>query len=133
MTPPYLAAGEAPGSGLDDLEFRDGGIAEPIDLGQARPWGRDHLAERAEFRNQGFCERLHVAAGQRTKQDEFEQLIVGDRIAPGLAETPAQALPVAMIMGRRFRDARPTPATIFRHDAPPSPQPTRAREPGRVG
>src|SRR5215831_4024971 len=105
MTPFHFAASEPVGGGLDHLEFRDGGVAEPIDLGKTRPWRRDHLAERAEFRNQGLRQRLDVPAWQRAKQHELKKLVIGDRIAAGLAEALAQALPMAVIMRRRFRRA----------------------------
>src|SRR5258708_18734419 len=122
----HLAAGEPKGGGLDHLEFRDGGIAEPVALGKTRPWRRDHVAERAESRDQRLRQRLDVPPGQRAKQHQFEKLIVGDRSAAGLAKTLAQALPMAVIMRRRFGDAGLTTATIFDHERPaarPCPHP----------
>src|SRR5215475_14273917 len=118
MTAFHLAAGEPEGGGLDHLEFRDGGIAEPVYLGKTRPWRRDHLAERAESPDERLRQRLEVPPGQRAKQHQLQKLIVGDRIAAGLAKPLAQALPMAVIMGRRLRDAGPETATIFRHERP---------------
>src|SRR6266852_988549 len=118
MTPFHLAAGEPKGGGLDHLEFRDSGITEPVDLGKTRPWRRDHLAERAESRDERLRKRLDVPAGQRAKQHKLEKLIVGDRIAAGLSETLAQALPMAVVMRRRFRDSGLATATIFYHERP---------------
>ena len=117
MTPFHLAAREPVGGGLDHLEFRDGGIAQPADLGKAWPWRRDHLAERAECRDERLRQRLDIAAGQRAKQHKLEKLIVGDRTAAALAKTLAQALPMPVIVRRRFRDARLPTATIFSHHA----------------
>src|SRR5215467_1270104 len=118
MAPFYFAASKPMGGGLDHLKFRDGGVAEPVDLGKTRPWRRDHFAERAEFRDQRLGQRLDVPAGLRAKQNEFEEFVIGDRIAAGLAETLAQALPMAVIM-RRLCHAGLAPAAIFRHDAHP--------------
>src|SRR5258707_15610415 len=105
MTAFTLDGGEPVGGGLEHLEFRDGGVAEPVNLGKTGPRRRDHLAERAEFRDQGFRQRLDVPAWQRAKQHELEKLVIGDGIATGLAETLAQSLPMAVIMRRRFRPA----------------------------
>src|SRR5260370_6274782 len=94
----HLAAGEPEGSGFDHLEFRDGGIAEPVHLGKTRPWRCDHLAELAESRDQRLRQRLNVPSGQRAKQHKLEKLIVADRIAAGLPKKRPEALPMAVIM-----------------------------------
>jgi hypothetical protein len=109
------------GGGLDHFELRDGSIAEPVYLGKTRPWRRNHLAERPESRDERLRQRLDIPARQRAKQHKLEKLIVRDRVAGRLAKTIAQALPMAMIVPRRFCDARLATVTIFPHGPHPLP------------
>ena len=56
----HFAARQPMRSGGDDLEFGDPGIAKTFDLSQPRDRRRHNFAERAEFFDQRFCQRLHV-------------------------------------------------------------------------
>ena len=106
---------------VHDLDFGDGGLAHALDFFQPRARRRDHLGEGAERRNQIFGERFDVALRNGAEQHQFEQLVITDRLAAGLAKTRAQSLAVAMIMRRRF--GKPVLAPLFGHDATPTPAP----------
>ena len=57
-------------------------------------------------------ERLDVAPRQRAKQNELEQLVVGQRLRPGLAKPFAQPFAMAVIV-RRFGKAPPLVAVLL--------------------
>src|SRR5262249_28601106 len=118
MTPLDLAAGEPSGRGLDHLEFGDGCIAQPVNLGKPRPWRCNHFAERAEPRDERLRQRFDVPARQRAKQNKLEKLVLAERIAAGLTKPRTQPLAMAVIMWWRTRAPRPAPPTFSPH-APP--------------
>jgi hypothetical protein len=84
-------------------------------LGEPRDRRGDDFGERAEGRDQRLGERLDVAARQGAEQDEFEQLVVGQRLVASGAETLAQPLAVAVIMGLRLGEALAALAFLFQH------------------
>ena len=90
---------------MHDLEFGDGGFAEALDLLEPRRRRRHHFGEGAELGDQLLGQRLDVALRDGAEQHQFEQFIVADRVAAGLAEAPAQPLAVAVIMRRRLGEA----------------------------
>src|SRR5262249_17748583 len=115
MTPLDLAAGEPSGRGLDHLEFGDGCIAQPVNLGKPRPWRCNHFAERAEPRDERLRQRFDVPAGRRAKQHKLEKLVIAERIAAGLTKTRTQTPPMARITWGRIRDTRPSTTTSVPH------------------
>ena len=60
--------------------------------------GVQRLGEGAELGEDGFGERLGVAARHRAEQDQLKQLVVGKRIGAGVAEAPPQPLAMAEIV-----------------------------------
>jgi hypothetical protein len=60
---------------------------------------RNRLAERAEFLDQLFGERLDVALREGAEQYEFEQFVIADLIGARCAKAAAQPLAVAVVMG----------------------------------
>src|SRR5262249_27814863 len=100
-----LAADKLVGSRLDDLDFRDHRIAHTLDLLQQRDWRGNHLGKRAEPGDQVLCERFHIATRQGAEQNELQKLVVGKRARPGLEETLAQPLAMAVEMGSGFEVA----------------------------
>ena len=95
----HRAAGEAAGRSLDDLQVGDDAFAKALDLHQARRGGGEHLREGAEAPHQFLGEGLHVAAGDRPEQDEFQKLIIRHRVAADIRKPRAQPVPVPVVMG----------------------------------
>jgi hypothetical protein len=81
----HRTAQEPVGRRLDDLEIGDAGLAEPFDLGKPRRRRSDRFRERTEFGHQRLGERLDVAPRHHAKQQQFEKLVVGERLGAGLA------------------------------------------------
>src|SRR5262249_40280606 len=118
MTPLDLAAGEPSGRGLDHLEFGDGCIAQPVNLGKPRPWRCNHFAERAEPRDERLRQRFDVPAGQRAKKPTLQRGEPAARLAAAHTNARTQPRARAVIVGRRTRPPRPA-TTTFSPQAPP--------------
>jgi hypothetical protein len=58
----------------------------------------DHFGERAEARDQVFGQRLDIALGNGAEQDQFEELVVAERVGARLEETRPQALAMAVVV-----------------------------------
>jgi hypothetical protein len=58
-----LAARQAAGRGVHDLELIHRGVADPLDFLQPRAWCRHHFGEGTEFGDQLLGERLDIALG----------------------------------------------------------------------
>jgi len=61
------------------------------------------LGERAEFLEQRFGQRLHVAPGLGCEQHHLQQLVIAQGVGPGAMKALAQPLAVAEIMRRLCR------------------------------
>src|SRR5262245_35847721 len=103
MVAPELAARKAAGRSLHDLELRDRSLSEPAHLCEPLAGGRNHLRKRAELGQQGFRERLAVAAGYGSEEHELEQLIVGNRARAGFQEALAQPHAMSGVVWRLGR------------------------------
>ena len=62
------------------------GLADAVDLAEPGFGRGKHLGETAEAGEQRLGDRLNVAAGQGLKKDQFEQLVVGDRVGAGVVK-----------------------------------------------
>jgi hypothetical protein len=100
---------------LHELKLGDAGIAQALDFGEPCYRRGDHFRERAERRYQGFGKRLDVAPGLRAEQYRFQQFVVRQRVGTRLTESLAQALPMAVIVRRRFGEAAFVVALLFKH------------------
>ncbi|MGY3471360.1 hypothetical protein ACVW0I_008231 [Bradyrhizobium sp. LM6.11] len=87
----------------DQLELVDRGLADAVDLAQARHRGMDDFGERAERLDERLRQRLGVAPRQRRKQGHLQQLVVAERIRTGAVEALAQPLAMAEIVRRFLR------------------------------
>src|SRR5271170_3819496 len=56
-----------------------------------------------------------ITSANEPKQHRFQQFIVRQRFGPGLAETLAQALPMAVIVRRRLGAAAIVGTLLFQH------------------
>ena len=61
----------------------------------------NNFGKGAELFQQGFRQRFCIAPGQGSKQRQFKQFIVAQRIRPGAVKAFAQPLAMAVVM-RRF-------------------------------
>src|SRR5271165_2584046 len=95
-----LAAGEAARRGLHDLELGDRRLAQPLDFLEPLPRRGDDLGEGAESREQGFRQRLAIAARNGAKQNELEQLVVRKRRSARFEEALAQPHAMSGIVRR---------------------------------
>src|SRR6266446_5387218 len=86
-----LAAHEAIGCRLHDLEFGDGGLSQTVDLVESFRRRRDHFREGAERGEQVLRERLHVALRDGAEQDQLEHFVIADRLAAGREKSLPQA------------------------------------------
>ena len=91
----------------DQFELVDRGVADAVDLAKQRLRRVDHLRERAEFLQQRFRDRLHVAPRLRREQHHLQQFVIAQRVGAGARKSLAQPRPMAVIMrrlgGRAFR------------------------------
>ena len=85
---------------MDELQLGDDPIADPLDLGKPSGGGRNHVGEGSEPLQQRLGDRLHIAARNGTKQNQFQHLVIGERVCAHVAKAGAQALPVAVKMRR---------------------------------
>jgi hypothetical protein len=95
-----LAAHEAIGCRLHDLEFGDGGLSQTVDLVESFRRRRDHFREGAERGEQVLRERLHVALRDGAEQDQLEHFVIADRLAAGREKSLPQAAAMAVVMRR---------------------------------
>src|SRR5262245_57274408 len=93
-----LAAQEAVGCRLHDLEIGNRGFSQSVDFLEPLDGRRDDLGERTKFFEQLLCERLHVAPGYGAKQDQLEHFVIVQRVAAALHESFAQATAMAVVM-----------------------------------
>ena len=85
----------------------DGRLAKPRHFLQAFLRRVQRLGEGAELGEDGFGERLGVAARHRAEQDQLKELVVGKRIGAGFAEAPPQPLAMAEIVGLAAASLKP--------------------------
>src|SRR5688500_15003546 len=75
------------------------GLADAVDLDEALRRGGEHVGEAAETGQQCLGDGLGVAAGERLKQEQLEELVVLERVGPRLAEAGLQPFAMSEIMG----------------------------------
>jgi len=92
--------GETSGRRLDNLQFDDRGVAQPLDFAQPLGARRYHLGERAEAGDESLGERLDITPRHGAEKNELEQFILAQGIGAAFAEPVAQPLPVAEVMRR---------------------------------
>ena len=97
--PPHRLLQRADAQRLDELERVDHRIARAVDLLQRLLLRAEHAADGAEAIHQTLGQRLGVASGYRAKQQELEQLVLGQAVRARLVEALAQPLAVAVIVG----------------------------------
>jgi hypothetical protein len=95
-----LAAHEAIGCRLHDLEFGNGSLAQTVDLVEPFRRRRDHLGEGAERGEQVLRERLHVALRDGAEQDQLQHFVIADRLASGREKSLPQPSAMAVVMRR---------------------------------
>ena len=75
-----------------------GVLPQLVELGEQPRIGADHAAETAKARQQLLGERLGVLDVDAVEQEELQELVVGQRLGPGLQKARAQALAMAVVV-----------------------------------
>src|SRR5262249_10504115 len=87
-------------------------------FGEPRLRRCNYLGKGAEFRQQRLGERLDVAARQRAKQPQLQQLIVRQSVGADFAEAAAQAFAMTVIVRRGVGKLAITFALLFQNQTP---------------
>jgi hypothetical protein len=90
--------GERAACGFDDAEIGDCGFTNPIDFSEAGGGCRQDFGYGTEFRDELFRKSFHVSLGDRAKEQELDQFVIGEAIGPTFSKTRAQALAMAAAM-----------------------------------
>ncbi len=98
----HFLAGKACGGDGDDLERGNRRLAHAGVPRERARIGLQHGGERAEALEERARQRFHVAPGHRLHQQQFDYLVVGQRLGPAVEQPRAQALTVAGGIVTRF-------------------------------
>jgi hypothetical protein len=93
-------AGEPFRRGFHDLQVERDALADTLYIGQQVRGRGENLGEGAEPPDQALGDRLHVPARDGPEQEEFDELVIGEALAPGLRETRAQPFAMAEVVRR---------------------------------
>ena len=86
------------GGGLYGFKGNGGGFGEAFDGGELGHRGGEDVFDAVEFFEQGFRQRLHIAARDGHEEKEFEEFVIGQRVWCS-CEARLEARPVTFMVG----------------------------------